>query len=156
MHKLRPGTQDEYHRLLRIHIRPMIGGERVADLRYADLDAMHRKIAAGAPYAANRALAVASKMLNLAIRWELRAENPAKGVERAPEHRRERYLTPAEIARLSEALVAHPERHSANAVRFLLLTGARKGETLAAQWKDFDLTSNDPTTPPQMNMQSGG
>jgi integrase len=154
MHKLRPGTQDEYHRLLRIHIRPMIGNKRVADLRYADLDAMHRKIAANGPYAANRALAVASKMLNLAIRWEMRTENPAKGVERAQEEKRERFLTDAEIAGLSEALVAHPERHSANAVRFLLLTGARKGETLAATWPQIDFAAGTWTKPAATTKQN--
>ncbi len=135
----RAGTQDEYLRLLRVHIRPALGKKKVADLRHPDIEAMHRKIAARAPYAANRAVAVLSKMLSLAVKWELRADNPARGIERAPEHRRERFLTPAEIARLSDALAGHPERASANAVRLLLLTGARKGETLAARWQDFDL-----------------
>ncbi|GAB0119922.1 tyrosine-type recombinase/integrase [Acidisoma sp. 7E03] len=135
----RPTTVDSYKRLLRVHIRPAIGTKKVADLRHADIEAMHRKIAAESPYSANRAAAVVSKMLSLAIKWEMRGDNPATGVERSPEHKRERYLTGAEIAKLSEALGAHSERVSANAVRLLLLTGARKGETLAAQWKDFDL-----------------
>jgi integrase len=135
----RASTQDEYRRLLRIHIRPAVGAIRVANLRHSDIEAMHRKIAADAPYAANRAVAVLSKMLSLAVKWEHRQDNPARGIERAPEQRRERFLTPAEIGRLGEVLAAHPERTSANAVRLLLLTGARKGETLAAQWRDFDL-----------------
>jgi integrase len=78
-------------------------------------------------------------MLSLFIKWEMRTDNPARGVERAPEQKRERYMTPAEIARLGEVLATHPERTSANAVRLLLLTGARKGETLSAQWRDIDL-----------------
>lgn len=135
----RPSTQDKYKRLLRVHIRPAIGSKRVADLRHHDIEAMHSKIAGSAPYAANRAVAVLSKMLSLAVKWELRGDNPARGVERAPEQKRERYLTGAEIARLSEVLAVHPERTSANVVRLLLLTGARKGETLAARWPDFDL-----------------
>lgn len=139
--KKRASTQDEYSRLLRVHIRPALGKKRVADLQYGDLEAMHRKIAATAPYAANRALAVTSKMLNLAIRWQIRTDNPAKGVERAQEEKRERFLVDAEIARLSEALASHPERNSANAVRFLLLTGARKGETLSATWDQIDITA---------------
>jgi integrase len=102
---------------------------------------MHRKIAAKAPYAANRALAVMSKMLNLSLRWQMRTDNPAKGVERAQEEKRERFLVDTEMARLGEALTAHPERHSANAVRFLLLTGARKGETLSATWSQIDITA---------------
>jgi integrase len=139
--RLRPGSQDEYRRLLRIHIRPALGKKRVAELRHGDIDNMHRKIAKAAPYAANRAAAVVSKMMSLAIKWEMRVDNPARGVERAPEEKRERYLTSAEIARLADVLTSHPERTSANAVRLMLLTGARKGETLAAQWRDFDLTA---------------
>ncbi len=137
----RPSTQDEYRRLLRVHILPALGNKRVADLRHGDGEAMHRKIAATAPYAANRALAVASKMLSLAVRWEYRPDHPFRAIERSPEQRRERFLTPAEIARLGGVLATHPERTSANAVRLLLLTGARKGETLAARWPDIDLAS---------------
>ena len=138
--KKRESTQDEYGRLLRVHIRPALGAKKVADLRHADIERMHARIvAAGTPYAANRAVAVLSRMLSLAVKWEMRADNPCLGIERAPEQKRERFLTPAEIARLGETLAAHPERTSANAVRLLLLTGARKGETFAARWADFDL-----------------
>jgi integrase len=136
--KKRASTQDEYSRLLRLHIRPSLGKYRVADLRHADIEALHSRLAAHAPYAANRAIAVVSKMFSLAIKWEMCGDNVARGIERAPEVKRERYLTPAEISRLSEALATHPERVSANAVRLLLLTGARKGETLASRWQDFD------------------
>lgn len=135
----RAGTQDEYQRLLRIHILPALGKKRVAELRHSDIESLHQKVAATGPYAANRAIAVLSKMLSLSIKWEMRTDNPARGVERAPEQKRERYMTPAEIARLGEVLATHPERTSANAVRLLLLTGARKGETLSAQWRDIDL-----------------
>lgn len=147
MPRKRASTQDEYERLLRVHIRPALGGKRVADLRHADIEAMHRKIAATAPYAANRAAAVLSKMLSLAVRWEYRQDNPARGIERAPEQKRERYLTPAEIVRLSAVLAEHPERTSANAVRLLLLAGSRKGETLAARWQDFDLAGGSWSKP---------
>jgi integrase len=136
----RESTQAEYGRLLRVHIRPALGAKKVGELRHADIERMHAKIvAAGTPYAANRAVAVLSRMMSLAIKWEMRVDNPCLGIERAPEQKRERFLTPAEIARLGVTLAAHPERTSANAVRLLLLTGARKGETFAARWPDFDL-----------------
>ena len=86
-------------------------------------------------------------MMALAVKWEMRPDNPVKGIERAPEEKRERFLSPAEISRLSEALIAHSERTTANAVRLLLLTGARRGETLSATWDQFDLIGGVWTKP---------
>ena len=86
-------------------------------------------------------------MLNLAVKWEMRGDNPARGLERTPEEKRERFLTPAELGRLGEALAAHPKRVSANAIRLLLLTGARRGEVLGARWGQFDLAAGVWTKP---------
>lgn len=135
----RPATASEYRKILDQIIRPAIGKKRVAELRHADVEKMHHGVATRAPYRANRAIAVLSKMLSLGVRWEMRPDNPAHGIERAPEEKRERYLVPAEIARLGEVLAGHPEKSSANAVTLMLLTGARKGEALAAKWADIDM-----------------
>jgi integrase len=137
----RPATARDYRGLLRDIIRPALGNKKVEDLRHADVERMHREVVGRAPYRANRAAAVLSKMLSLAVKWEMTDANVARGIERAPEEKRARFLTSAEIARLGDALAKHPERTSANAVRLLLLTGARKGETLGARWEDFDLTA---------------
>jgi hypothetical protein len=53
-------------------------------------------------------LAVLSKMFNLAERWGLRPDgsNPCRHVEKFAEAKRERMLSPAELARLGEALAA--------------------------------------------------
>ena len=137
--KRREATASDYRSILRLYIRPQLGTMRVADVRHSDVEKLHRTIAKTAPYRANRTVAVLSKMLSLAVKWEMRTDNPARGIERAPEERRERFLTPAEIGRLAEALAAHREKISTAAIRFLLLTGARKGETLAAKWTEFDI-----------------
>jgi integrase len=73
--------------------------------------------------------------------WRL--DNPCKGIERNGERRRTRYLTGPEIARLSEALAELEDQSAANAIRLLLLTGARRGELLAARWDDFDLGAGE-------------
>ncbi len=40
---------------------------------------------------------------------------------------------------LTKALTNHPNQQIANAIRLLVLTGARKGEVLGATWDQFDL-----------------
>jgi integrase len=137
--KRRDSTVTDYKSILRLYIRPQLGKMRVADLRHSDVEKLHRTIAAKAPYRANRAVAVLSKMLALAVKWEMRADNVARGIEKAPEERRERFLSQAEIDRLASALAAHKEKVSVNAIRLLMLTGARRGETLAAKWTEFYL-----------------
>ncbi len=82
-------------------------------------------------------------MFSLAIRWKMRSDNPAKGIARNTEARRNRYLNPAELARLTEALARHPHQAAANVVRLLLLTGARRGEVLKATWDQFDLEAGN-------------
>jgi len=60
-------------------------------------------------------------------------------VARNPEERRHRYLTNDELVRLWAALTTHSERTSAEAIKLMLLTGARRGEVLGATWAMFDL-----------------
>jgi integrase len=135
----RPGSQENDRQLLAKHILPRLGNRKLAAIRHTDIASLHRHVSETAPIAANRVVALLSTMLNLAIREEWVDVNVAKGIDRNPEERRERFLSPAEIARLVEALAAHPERTSADAVLMLLLTGARRGEVLGATWTEFDL-----------------
>ena len=136
----RPGTADDYRQMLDNHIRPHFGRHtKVADVRFADVEALHRKITrGGSNYAANRCVAVLSKMFALAVHWHWRENNPAKGIERNVEYRRQRYLKPDELMRLTRALAAYSDQQTANIIRLLLLTGARKGEVLAMRWDDID------------------
>ena len=117
---------------------PCLGTMKVAGVRYSDVDALHRSMR-DHPYQANRVLALLSKMFSLSMRWGWRSDNPCKGVERFPEHRRERFLSPTEIQRLAAALNDHPSEQVANVVRLLILTGARRGEVLGGTWDQFEL-----------------
>lgn len=120
-------------------ILPRLGMMKVAAVSPPDIDALHAEISASRRVRANRVIEVVRKAFNLAIRWGWRADNPTSGVHRNHEEKRARYLSPAEILKLSAALLAHPERISANAIRLLMLTGARKSEVLGARWDMFDL-----------------
>jgi integrase len=141
--------------MLAIHIRPHFGPHaKVADVTFADVDALHRKITkTGATYAANRCIAIVSKMFSLAVRWGYRETNPAKGIERNTEYGRRRYLGSDELVRLTTALAKHPDKQAADIIRLLLLTGARRGEVLAMRWADIDVAEGIWSKPPSSTKQ---
>jgi integrase len=134
----RARTQRSYKNTIRANVLPALGSFKVAAVTYADIDTLHRNISKRAPVQANRTLMYSSKMFALAIKWGMRSDNPCKGVERNTEDKRRRYLTGDELQRLTAAL-ERGKQQAANAIRLLLLTGARKGEVLAAKWDQFDL-----------------
>jgi integrase len=135
----RPATQRDYRRMIAAEIIPQIGSIKVAAVTFSDVDKLHRKVGRHAPYTANRCVALLSKMFALAIRWQYRTDNPARGIERNPEAKRERFLDTAELARLGTALAGHGDKAAADIFRLLLLTGARRGEVQAMRWADLDL-----------------
>lgn len=139
--RTRPETARGYRVLLAKHVRPHFGKHvRVANVQFSDIDALHRKITrAGTPYAANRVVALLSKMFALSVRWGMRSDNPARGVEHNPEVKRRRYLSGGELIALTSALAAHSDQKVASIIRLLLLTGARASEVYGMRWDELDL-----------------
>jgi len=139
----RPHTQYDYRNVIARHITPTLGRLKVAEVGWDDVDALHRKITkTGHRTQANRVVAVVSKMFALAIRWRMRADNPAKGIERNAEHKRTRYLTAVELARLMDALDRLEDQQAADIFRLCLLTGCRSGsEAMKARWDDIQLAA---------------
>jgi integrase len=138
--KRKPRTGAEYRRILKTIVEPAIGSKRITDLRRSDIMALHGKLVA-TPYAANMALAIISALWSWAAKRDevAAASNPCAGIERYPEQGRERYLTPAELARLGDALRETPiDPFAAAAIRLLILTGARLREILDAKWEQVD------------------
>lgn len=136
--KKRPGSVRNDRSMLLHHVLPQIGKLKVFEVRSADLQHLHNSLQK-TPYAANRTLALLSKMFSLAIRWDMRMDNPALGIEKFQEQKRQRWLSDRELKRLLFALENHPNQVAADAIRLQLLTGARIGEVLSARWDDFDL-----------------
>jgi integrase len=137
--------------MMKNDILPRLGGRAVKDIDHADVAALHRLITRRAPARANRARDAISHMMTFAERPHILDSgeripalrpphsNPCRNVARNAEERRERFLTPAEMARLAAILEQRQERVSVALVRFLLLTGARFGEAANATWEQFDL-----------------
>jgi len=129
-------TQRTYDHFLKM-IAKAIGRRKVADIRLADIDKLHKSMKAN-PSSANMLLTTASVLFGKAVKWDLIDRNPCRGVERYDLEPRERFLSQEEIARLSDVLTAWPHRRAAAAIRFLLLTGARRGEVLQMRRSDVD------------------
>lgn len=136
--KKRPRTRQEYEGLLRQLILPAFGNRKVAEVTHADIVRLHTRIGSTAPVRANRCVAFLSTLFNIAtsdaLKW--RTDNPASRTAKHGETPRQSYLEGDSLVRLSAALAARPGQ-AANAVRLLLLTGARRSEVLGATWKMF-------------------
>jgi integrase len=144
----RPSTQKTYGQQITSEIRPALGRLKVANVTFADIDGVHRAITKrGRKYRANRVIALLSCMFGMAIKWRMRTDNPCRGIERNDEAKRKRYLTTAELNRLSAALSKHVDQDVADIIRLLLLTGARSGEVLSARWADINLETGIWTKP---------
>jgi len=151
--KQRPHTQDDYASMIRNDILPVLGKHKVALVGFEHVERLHARISERAPVRANHVLKVVSVMFNLAIKWKLRTDNPAKGVTRNREHQRRRYATADEVARLTDVLSKYPDQTVADIIRLLLLTGCRRGEALGATWDQFNLTTGVWSKPPSSTKQ---
>lgn len=127
---------DKY--LLKNHILKKFGTRKVENITFEDIQTLHASLHKKR-VASNRALALLHKMFNLAIQWKWRADNPVVGIKKYKEHKRTRWLQEEEMKKLLNVLDMTPYQTTANVIRLLLLTGARKREVLAATWDQFDL-----------------
>ena len=134
---LREKSRAAYSSWWRVHIEPRLGKAKLADVSRAKVEQLHREVAVGSGGpTANRCLAVLSALMSHAEKIGLVAANPCRGVKRAKEHARERDLSAAELRRLL-AFLAASSAPEARLIEFLLSTGARKGEAIAARWQDI-------------------
>src|ERR1051326_2677304 len=147
--KRKASTALEYGRLLDRTILPLLGKRRVGDVTKVHIAKLHHDLR-DTPYQANRALGVLSKMFNLAEAWELRPDgsNPCRHIEKFAERKRERMLSPAELARLGDALASYQgSPYAVAAVKLLVFTGARLGEVLGLRWEWIDLERGEARLP---------
>ncbi len=137
-YKKRPSSLKGDQGLLRNVILPALGPLKVEHVTRRDIETIHKNFQ-DTPYKANHSLRLLSKMFNLAISWGWRDNNPVLGIEKYQEEKRDRWLNEEELDRLWDVLDQYPNHLTAYVFKFLLLTGARKGEALGATWDHFDL-----------------
>lgn len=176
VHK-RPRSVAEDRAMLDSIILPRLGRMRVFSIGRRDIAELHASLK-GTPYRANRVLALLRKMFSFAISdnsgvWGI-ASNPAAGIPKFHEEKRDRWLSEDELQRLASAMQKYPDRCAAkadmsekqrkflrieaqramNAIRLIMLTGCRKSEALSAKWTDFDLGRDVWTKPSHHTKQN--
>ena len=143
------------------HIKPRIGRRRASKLSRAEVEQMLREVAEGKTRrtrktghrglsrtrggkgAANKAVSTLSAALGFGVMRGVRLDNPAIGVKKFPTKKMERFLSPAELARLGETLAAADalgveSPFAIAAIRLLILTGCRRNEILTLKRSYID------------------
>ncbi len=164
--KRKAGTAEFYRDILDRIVKPALGTTKADKLTRVQVSKLHSSLA-DTPFQANRMLSVVGSMYAFAGRAGIVPEstNPARGIEKFKEGRRERFLTGAELERLggaireaettgipwtmdeSKATAKHIpklkrstkiEPSAAAALRLLLFTGCRLREILHLRWEHVD------------------
>jgi integrase len=142
--KKKPLSVQADERNLRNHVLPALGTRRITEVTRGDVFRFQHSLN-DKPGAANRCMALLSKMFNLAEAWGLRPDNtnPCRHLEKYRERKIERFLSAEELARMGGALSRaerSPKLRSAvAAIRLLTFTGCRRDEILTLQWRHVDL-----------------
>jgi integrase len=169
VHK-RPRSIAEDKAMLKSIVLPRMGQMRSSSITRRDVSELHSSMKA-TPYRANRTLALLHKMFGFAAtdtksEWGV-LQNPASGIRRFHEEKRQRWLSEDELQRLAVALEKYPSICAAdakvsekqrtflrveadcamNALRLSMVTGCRKSEALTSKWTDFDFVRRVWTKP---------
>ena len=143
----KPASIKEDTSIIEERLLPFFGRKKVAEVARADVAKFHAAMSA-TPTRANRCVALLSKAFNLAEVWGMRPDgsNPCRQLKKYKETSRKRFLSPAELGRLGEALrraergELEPMMPSAIfAIRLLVLTGLRSGEVRSLRWSWIDV-----------------
>jgi integrase len=161
MYACKPSTIDCARGCVDNHIIPLLGRCRADTLKRVDIERMMRDIAAGKTArtvmkgprrlarvrggkgAANNALVILSGALGHAVAQKIRPDNPALGVKQYLGRKLDRFLAPAELARLGEVLASADalgveSLYAIAAIKLLILTGCRKSEILTLKRTEVD------------------
>lgn len=136
------------------HIKPRLGRMKITDISRRDIERLMVDVGLGhirgeatprtrgGIHAAARTVGLLGGIFSFAIERDLLKANPTRGVKRYKDNRRDRFLSPAELARLGDVLTqletnGGDPRHL-NIIRLLALTGARKNEIARLRWSEID------------------
>lgn len=115
------------------------GKRQLSQIKDTDFSKLHTEIGAKHPTAANRVIAMGSSMFGYAAECKLfKGTNPAQGIKKFPETKRDRFLQKDELPNFFKALENEPNKTLSDYFFILLLTGARRSNVQEMQWSQIN------------------
>jgi integrase len=146
----RKRTHADDRRMLDKDVIPCIGSMRMIDVTRTDIVmVIDRIVKRGSGISANRTLTVLKRFFGFAVERSVLEHSPCTHV-RAPvkENRRDRVLSPMEIAMFMSVLDQSSMSASMKAaLQLLLVTAQRRGEVITIEWEEVDLEGRVWTLP---------
>lgn len=146
--KQRKRTWEEDERQYERHLKRW-AGRSLDQIKRQDVAALHARIGRDAPIAANRMLALVSKLYTFASSNGYTGDNPARGIEKFPERQRDRFLGQDELPYFLDATDAEKDPTFCDYFRLLLFTGQRRENVASMRWDEIDFRRRVWTIPPE-------
>lgn len=150
-----PKTRERYNELLRLHVRPTLGGVRLQRLRAGQLSELYAALSARLkPRTVGHVHRVLHGALERAVDWGIVPNNVAARITPPKvEHQELVILTAAQVKKVLELAAGKSIRPLA---ALALASGLRRGELLALRWKDLDLDAHRLTVARSLEQTKAG
>lgn len=114
-------------------------GRRLSNITRQDVQRLHEKLRHETGlYQANKTVQRMRSIVNKGIEWGWQGTNPTIGIKFYKERSRDRFIQPNEMPCLVRALNEEANELSRDFFWILLLTGARKTNTLMMRWEQIN------------------
>lgn len=136
--KLHKKSWKEDERTYRCFLLPW-AKRRLSTIKKSDVQALHHRVAEDSGrYRANRVHELIRAMFNKAVDIGFDGPNPAIGIKRFPEEKRDRFLHGDELPRFFQSLMEEPNDMLRDFFFVCLLVGARRANVQTMAWVDVN------------------
>lgn len=142
--KIKKRTWKEDIQKYKKYLEKPLGKLKISSISRKEISDIHNKITfSGTPSTANRVLALISSIFGRAIEWNLVQLNPATGIKRNRETKRERFIQSNELPLFFRALAVEENDTVRDIFLLALLTGARRENVMSMKWKDISFDRSE-------------